>query len=114
MKGTTTNSTISDAIKMRMSWTDKHPHTNNGNKKKIQLSEKKWENTAFAYSPLVILQEIDNFKLFRVIFCVVIISFLRKLGSAFSQFLIAFAISVHVLRNQDLAIACALLIVKLL
>lgn len=28
----------------------------------------KWENTAFAYSPLVILQEIDNFKLFRVIF----------------------------------------------
>lgn len=38
----------------------------------------KWENTAFAYSPLVILQEIDNFKLFRVIFCVVIISFLRQ------------------------------------
>lgn len=68
MKGTTTNSTISDAIKMRMSWTDKHPHTNNGNKKKIQLSEMKWENTAFAYSPLVILQEIDNFKLVRVIF----------------------------------------------
>lgn len=28
----------------------------------------KWENTAFAYSPLVILQEIDNFKLLRVIF----------------------------------------------
>lgn len=68
MKGTTTNSTISDAIKMRMSWTDKHPHTNKGNKKKIQLSEMKWENTAFAYSPLVILQEIDNFKLLRVIF----------------------------------------------
>lgn len=68
MKGTTTNSTISDAIKMRMSWTDKHPHTNNGNKKKIQLLEMKWENTAFAYSPLVILQEIDNFKLLRVIF----------------------------------------------
>lgn len=68
MKGTTTNSTISDAIKMRMSWTDKHPHTNNGNKKKNQLSEMKWENTAFAYSPLVILQEIDNFKLLRVIF----------------------------------------------
>lgn len=68
MKGTTTNSTINDAIKMRMSWTDKHPHTNNGNKKKIQLSEMKWENTAFAYSPLVILQEIDNFKLLRVIF----------------------------------------------
>ena len=68
MKGTTTNSTISDAIKMRMSWTDKHPHTNNGNKKKIRLSEMKWENTAFAYSPLVILQEIDNFKLLRVIF----------------------------------------------
>ena len=68
MKGTTTNSTISDAIKMRMSWTDKHPHTNNGNKKKTQLSEMKWENTAFAYSPLVILQEIDNFKLLRVIF----------------------------------------------
>lgn len=68
MKGTTTNSTISDAIKMRMSWTDKHPHTNNGNKKKILLSEMKWENTAFAYSPLVILQEIDNFKLLRVIF----------------------------------------------
>lgn len=28
----------------------------------------KWENTAFAYSPLVILQEIDKFKLLRVIF----------------------------------------------
>ena len=68
IKGTTPTSTISDTIKMRMSWTDRHPHTNNGNKKNIQLSEKKWENTAFAYSPLVILQEIDNFKLFRVIF----------------------------------------------
>ena len=75
----------------------------------------KWENTAFAYSPLVILQEIDNFKLFRVIFLRYdYFFFCGKLGPAFSQFLVAFAISVHVLRNQDLAIACALLIVKLL
>ena len=110
MKGTTTNSIISDAIKMRMSWTDKHPHTNNGNKKKIQLSEMKWENTAFTYSPLVILQEIvksDFSALWLFLFC-------GKLGPAFSQFLVAFTISVHVLRNQDLAIACALLIVELL
>lgn len=63
MKGTVTNNSINATINMRMSRMDRHPHTNNGNKKNIQLSEKKWENTILAYSPLVILQEIDNFKI---------------------------------------------------